>query len=65
MDNTGYVQGFDISSNGEMFAFGDSAGVIHQWTDQVKESHAINPFSRPTDLFTPMQIPSTRLSQDR
>ncbi|RHZ79406.1 hypothetical protein Glove_146g43 [Diversispora epigaea] len=47
-NTTSYINSFDLSTSGEMLAFGDAANVVHIWGD--RKNSKINAFSHPSEL---------------
>jgi hypothetical protein len=60
---------FDISSSGDLLAFGDINGYISLWTEHSPLEHMnlkINEFSNPTEIVDPMPPPPRiRMNQQR
>lgn len=60
-----FISSFDISSSGEVLAFGDSLGYIHLWSNH--EDVKVNVYSRHTlellDLRPPP--PSRQITEQR
>ena len=42
-----FVSSFDVSSSGEVLAFGDSGGFVHRWVD--RQPFTVNQSSQPTE----------------
>ncbi|CAG8616504.1 10808_t:CDS:10, partial [Acaulospora morrowiae] len=46
--NASYINAIDLSTSGEMLAFGDAVSMIHLWSD--RKSSKINAYSNPVEL---------------
>ena len=49
------IMSMDFANSGEVIAFTDSGGYVHQWAD--RDDIRVNPYSRPTELIDPMPPP--------
>ncbi|KAI9199852.1 ubiquitin carboxyl-terminal hydrolase-domain-containing protein [Polychytrium aggregatum] len=58
----GYTSVADISSSGEMMAFGSSTGILHQWAE--REAPKSNLYSRPFAVPFDPPPPSVHISED-
>ncbi|EDV21166.1 uncharacterized protein TRIADDRAFT_30968, partial [Trichoplax adhaerens] len=48
IESTGYPLAFDVSPSAQVFAFGDSEGYLHVWTN--REDAMMNNFGQPTEF---------------
>ncbi|ORX52131.1 hypothetical protein BCR36DRAFT_582638 [Piromyces finnis] len=51
----GYCSAFDVSPTGEVIAFGDASGIIHQWSDKEKAMITFDPHQ--TEIVSPINPP--------
>jgi PAB-dependent poly(A)-specific ribonuclease subunit 2 len=57
-----FITCMDLSGSGDVLAFGDSAGIVHEWI--YKTDAHVNPFSRPSEWGTLPEPPSVKVSDD-
>ncbi len=62
-NTSSYINAIDLSTSGEMLAFGDAASFVHLWEDR-KEAK-INAYSNPIELpAIPITTPHTPVGEN-
>lgn len=58
------IMSLDFANSGEVIAFTDSGGYVHQWAD--RDEIRVNPYSRQTDIIDAMPpVPHVKMDENR